>query len=337
MFDKRRSKEMGGNAFTSGVTPLRTPRMPPEVYYSLRDHYLSLLSTLYAQVATPVEAPSKTSYGDIDILVSRPASPSINTESLAKTLAAERTLATSGSATSSFALPYPQLPNNYVQLDVHVCPPSTFHWQVFQQSHGDLWNLLGTTIRPFGLTANDVGLHLRIAEIEELNKKRSLVLLTNEPDAVLRLLALDKETYQRPFGSVEAMYEYVVGCRFFRGETYVKGDLKANDRKRMAQRELYRRFVDVWLPENECWIRTRLGSAPTLTRDDLAEVVLDRFDKRQEYDERIRLWRQERADLLAKQEGRQKRKADALELEGYANAWIEWLEHDTQGSRSPYK
>jgi len=330
LIDKQISRTMGGNAFTSGVTPLRTPRMPPEIYHSLRDYYLCLLSALYAQVATPVEAPSKTSYGDIDILVSQPTSLSTTTESLAKTLAAEKTITTSGSATSSFALPYPNLPNNHIQLDVHLCPPSTFHWQVFQQSHGDLWNLLGTTIRPFGLTANDVGLHLRIAEIEELNRKRSLILLTNEPDAVLRLLGLDEAMYQRPFESVEAMYEYVVGCRFFRGETYVRGDLKANDRKRMAQRELYRRFVDVWLPENEYWIRTRMERETTLTREDVVDLVMDKFGKRQEHKKCIRAWRQEREDLLAKQEGRQKRKADALEMEEYASAWITWLKHNAK-------
>lgn len=310
--------------------------MPPKVYWSLRDHYLSLLSALYAKVATPVEAPSKASYGDIDILVSQPISISITTESLAQTLAAERTFTTSGSATSSFAVPYPEFPDNYVQIDVHVCPPSTFHWQVFQQSHGDLWNLLGTTIRPFGLTANDVGLHLRIAEIEELNRKRSLIFLTNEPDAVLNLLCLSVEKYQHSFESTEAMYEYVVGCRFFRGETYTRGDLKANDRKRLAQRELYRHFVDVWLPENEYWIRMQMGRVPTLTRDDVADVVLDRYGKWREYEDRIQEWREERAGLLAKQAGRQNRKAEALELEEYANAWIEWLKYDKQGSRRPH-
>lgn len=317
---------MGGKAFTSGPNPLKTPRMPPEVYYSLRDRYLSKLSALYAYVATPTEAPSKTSYGDIDILVSEPTSPSITAEYVAQSLGVERTHTISGSTTSSFALPYPDFPDNHVQLDFHVCPPSTFRWQVFQQSHGDMWNLLGTTIRPFGLTANDVGLHLRIAEIEQLNRKRSLVHLTSEPDAVLELLDLDKEYYGRRFESAEAMYEYVVSCRFFRCETYVRSDLKANDRKRMAQRELYRRFVDVWLHENENWIRDKVDKHDPLTRDDVAEFVLDRFDKRREYGERLQAWRQETTDLLAKQKGREKRKAKALELEEYANAWITWLQ-----------
>ena len=317
---------MGGKAFRTGPTPLSTPRMPPDVYYRLRNHYLSLLSTLYLQAETPIEAPSKTSYGDIDILVSQPRSPLTSTpELLTQSLGSERFFHNSGSPTTSFALPYPDSPGDHVQLDVHVCPPSAFRWQVFQQSHGDMWNLLGTTIRPFGLTANNTGLHVRIAEIEESNRKRSMLLLTNEPEAVLKLLGLDAEQYRCPFESVEALYEYVVSCRFFRGETYIRGDLKANDRKRMAQRELYRRFVDVWLPKNETWVRTRIGREPTLMREDVTELVLNVFDKREEWQKVTEAWRREQYELRIKSEGRQKRKADAVELEEYANAWIRWI------------
>ena len=324
---------MGGKAFTTGPAPLSTPRMPPDVYYKLRNHYLSLLFTIYNQAETPIEALSKDSYGDIDILVSQPKSPSVSTECLIQTLAAERVFTIPGSATTSFAVPYPDLPKNYVQVDVHVCPPATFHWQVFQQSHGGLWNLLGTTIRPFGLTANDVGLNIRIAEIEELNRKKSMILLTNEPDAVLEFLSLDKETYRQPFESVEAMYEYVVACRFFRGEMYVRGNLKANDRKRMAKRELYKRFVEIWLPENESRIRTRMEGRLSLTRQDVTGAVLDRFHKRAKYQEVVEEWRRGQSNLGRKQAERQKRKADSLEVEEYTNAWMRWLKDNIeQGS-----
>lgn len=318
---------MGGNAFTTGSNPLSTPRMPPEIYHRLQDHYLAILSTLYTQLATPVEAPAKTSFGDIDILVSHPENSSSppTTESIAKTLDAARTFTTENSATSSFAVAYPGRADKYVQIDVHVCPEGSFDWQLFHQSHGDLWNLLGTTIRPFGLTANDAGLHIRIAEIEELNRKRGLLLMTSEPDEVLNFLGLDVEEYQRPFDSVEGMYEYVVSSRFFRADTYVRSDLKANDRKRMAQRELYRQFVDEWVPENVAFIKTRGGRDARLTREDVQEVALERWGKRADFDKRVEEWRKERGDLKKKQEGRERRKEDAKDVEQYADAWIGWL------------
>ena len=319
---------MGGKAFTSGPTPLFTPRMPPELYYSLRDYYISLLSTYYTQAATPIEAPCKSSYGDIDVLVSQPKSISVNTDTLAKALDAVRILSTSGSPTASFAVPYPGLENTYVQLDIHVCPPGLFEWQLFHQSHGDMWNLLGTTIRSVGLTANDVGLHLRIPEIEEVNRRRSMLLLTSEPDQVLDFLGLDRDKYERPFGSVEALYQFVLGCRWFRNEMYVKTELKANDRKRMAQRELYRRFVDEWLPAKRQFVEMHGERAQGATRDDVQKSALNVFGKREEFEKSIQVWRRERSDLLEKQEGRLRRRADAANLEEYAEAWMGWLEGD---------
>ena len=317
---------MGGKAFTSGPTPLFTPRMTPELYYSLRDHYISLLSTYYAQVATPVEAPCKTSYGDVDVLVCQPKSISVNTDTLAKALDAVRKFSTPGSSTASFAVPYPGLQDTYVQLDVHVCPPGGFGWQLFHQSHGDMWNLLGTTIRPVGLTANDVGLHVRIPEIEEVNRKRGMLLLTSEPNQVLDFLGLDRDKYERPFESVEALYQFVLGCRWFSSETYVRAELKANDRKRMAQRELYRQFVDEWLPENKQLVEKSGKRAQGATREDVQESALNVFGKREEYDKRILEWRRERSELLEKQERRLERRADAAKLEEYAEAWMNWLE-----------
>ena len=317
---------MGGKAFTSGPTPLFTPRMPPELYYRLRDHYISLLSTYYTQAATPIEAPCKTSYGDIDVLVCQPKSISVNTDTLAKVLDAVRKFSTPGSLTASFAVPYPGLQDTYVQLDVHVCPPGLFEWQLFHQSHGDLWNLLGTTIRPVGLTANDVGLHVRVPEIEEVNRKRGMLFLTSEPDQVLDFLGQDRDKYERPFESVEALYHFVLGCRWFDSETYVRTELKANDRKRMAQRELYRRFVDEWLPENKQLVKKSGKRAQGATREDVQESALIVFGKREEYDKRVQEWRRERSELLEKQERRLERRADAAKLEEYAEAWMNWLE-----------
>ena len=318
---------MGGNAFTSGPSPLSTPRMPPSLYDTLRHHYLSLLSNYYTSVATPVEAPSKSSYGDIDILVSEPKDPILNTNSLASPLSAARTFHTSSSPITSFAIPYPGRADAYVQLDVHLCPSGTFKWQLFHQSHGDLWNLLGTTIRPFGLTVNDVGLHLRIPEIEEVNRKRGMLFLTDSPDEVLDFLGLDADVYAQPFSSVEALYEFVVSCRFFRGSMYVREDLKANDRKRMNQRDLYRRFVDDWLPNNTHFVKTHGEKYPGLMKEDVQEVALKRWSKKEEYEMKVEDWRRERRELLDKQEGRLKRKADAVEVEEYVNAWTTWLNH----------
>ena len=316
---------MGGNAFTSGPNPVSTPRMPPEVYFMLRDHYNHILRTLYKRVATPIEAPNKTSYGDVDILVSEPLIDLPGTETLARLLKAERTFKNHGSPTTSFAVQYPNDPGSYVQIDIHVCTAETFEWQLFHQSHGDLWNLLGTAIRPAGLTANDKGLHLRIEGIESLDRKKSMILLTRDPDAVVRFLGLDSEASRQSFGSIEQMYAFVRACRFFNPGRYMRDGLKANDRKRMAQREIYRRFVEEWVPR--CGESVGEGEKLLPEREEVLKEALDTFGMREEYDMRLKAWKEERMDLAMRQDERIGRKQAWAEVAEYADAWISSFEH----------
>lgn len=176
-------------------------------------------------------------------------------------------------------------------------------------------------MRAFGLTANNVGFYLRIAEIEKLDRKKSMVFLTADPDDVLEFLGLDAERYWRAFESEEELCEYVTKMRFFRRGAYVREGLKANDRKRMGQRPLYRRFVDEWLPG-----RPGVGKGdvdPAETRESVLEEVLERYGRRGVYEEMVRTWREERAELERKLEGREARREGVKAEMAYADAWIE--------------
>jgi len=309
---------MGGKAFSHGPNPLYTPRIPQALYTALLEKYRSLLSTFYIDVASPLDAPGKDSHGDIDLLVSSPINP-ITTKALVEALNAISTVSSGG--TTSFAVPYPGSPTDYIQLDVHTCPPSTFRWELFTNSHGDLWNILGTSVRAFGLTANNIGFYLRIQEIEKLDRKKSMVFLTADPDSVLEFLGLDVERYWRPFESVDELCMYATSMRFFRRKTYIRDVLKANDRKRMGQRPLYRRFVDEWLPQ-----RPGLGEEgvdETVTRESVLEEALERYGARKVYEEMARVWREERAELERRQEGKEARREMVKEEMDYADAWIE--------------
>ena len=312
---------MGGKAFNHGPNPLNTPRMPHALYTVLLDKYLALLSTFYTDVASPLDVPEKETHGDIDLLVSNPINliNPINTQVLAKGLNAVSTV--SNGCTTSFAVPYPDSLDTYVQLDVHKCSPSSFRWELFTNSHGDLWNILGTSARAFGLTANNVGFYLRIPEIDKLDRKKSMVFLTSDPDSVLQFLGLDVERYWRPFESVHELYLYATSTRFFRRKTYIRDVLKANDRKRMRQRPLYMRFVDEWLPQ-----RPGLGEEGVderVTRESVLEEALQRYGARGMYEEMLRVWREERTVLERKQEGREARREILKEEMAYAEAWIE--------------
>ena len=283
-------------------------------------------------------APAKASHGDVDILTCEPLThPPPSTAALEELLNSNRSLSTVG---RSFAIPHPTISDAYVQVDTRVCPDvGAWRWQLFHHAFGDLWNLLGTTIRPFGLTANDKGLHVRIEEIEALDRKKSMIFLTKDPREVCVLLGLEQEklgidedgvirggdgTHSRGFRNMEEMYEFVTQSRFFRRDTYIRHTLKANDRKRMAQRDGYSAFVDGWLPT----YTGSEGEGSELTRASVWDEVVEKYKIDKVYEERIRTWRAERERLKLKAEGREQRKMAAMEEEAHAEARIKNLESD---------
>lgn len=332
---------MGGKAFSHEPSKLATPRMPPSVYHPLRQKYISILSALYVHVASPVDSPEKSSHGDIDILVSTPVDPvhPPTPNVLATTLSSVRAI--NSGPVKSFAVPYPDEPEKFVQVDVHVCKPELLKWELFWTSHGDMWNILGTAIRSFGLMVNDRGLHVRIREIEVIDRKKSVLFLTCEPDAVLSFLGLNVAEYHAGWTNVEEMFAFLARNRFMTKEAFVRRDLKANDRKRMGQRDMYRRFIDDWMPG---WDEgSSLGGGGAVCpqkegkdheeQEDVRKArrtavlleALNQFDKQAEYDTKLAEWVLKRKQWLGTPEGREDRKIRAVEEAEYADAWIGFL------------
>ena len=131
----------------------------------------------------------------------------------------------------------------FIQVDVCVSSSaSNLRWQAFKHCHGDIWNILGAVIRAYGLTADGHGLTIRVAEMENRNRKKSKIFLTNNPSETLEFLGLDnypppgtaykaededdeykfvtgrlagQEIWPVPFPSTNAMFEYATSCRMF--------------------------------------------------------------------------------------------------------------------------
>jgi hypothetical protein len=70
-------------------------------------------------------------------------------------------------------------------------------------------------IRPFGLTVNDRGIHVRIPDIEAFDRKKSMVFLTDNPTQILDFIGLDPQIWFQKFASQDEMFEYASGCRLF--------------------------------------------------------------------------------------------------------------------------
>ncbi|KAK3187283.1 hypothetical protein K4F52_003914 [Lecanicillium sp. MT-2017a] len=300
---------MGGLAFSSGPNPLQTPRMSPEIYASTKKHCIALLQQHYTHVASPVEAPAKQDHGDIDILACEPKpdsklitspSPRAQAQAIAELLGAVRSIIPSGAeVAANLAIPWPgkqEAENKHIQVDVRVCESyGVYTWMFFKHAHGDLWNMLGSLIRPYGLTVNDTGMYIRVPEIEHTDKNRARILLTSDPDAVLEFLGLPagKGCFDEPFASLDALFAYVAQCRMMYipakddseetkdgGFTGDPKSLKANDRRRMKFRPVYKQWVEEYIPQ--CRAEGKHGEQKT-NRAKITDEALERFGVREEY------------------------------------------------------
>ncbi|KAK4224618.1 hypothetical protein QBC38DRAFT_485157 [Podospora fimiseda] len=282
---------MGGSAFSYLENPPFTPRMSPVIYKQVKTACHAALGELFVYVATPIEGPAKLDHGDIDIFVSQEKRlyfPKTKVDIIPKShndllnevkllLNAEFCKIVGQSANLTIKWPSStEVPKNEkgqeasIQVDVRICRDiDQLCWSLFKHAHGDIWNILGSTIRPFGLTVDEESLWLRIPEIENHDRPRSKIKLTSDPVEILHFFGMKVEGYwSQPFASVQDLFEYATTCRFFwvrpepapKLENYDdqagviggeqgKKKLKANDRKRMAYRAVYRRWIEEYIPQ----------------------------------------------------------------------------------------
>ncbi|KAK0672810.1 hypothetical protein QBC41DRAFT_353057 [Cercophora samala] len=314
---------MGGSAFSDLENPPNTPRMPTDVYEQVKASCHAALEKLFVNVATPVEGPAKADHGDIDILVANERrlisqdaeqdaapSPLPTLHKIREALGAEFFKAVHN--TANLAIPWPgSNGQKHIQVDVRICKSTEeLDWYLFKHGHGDLWNLLGSTIRPFGLTVDESALWIRIPEIEKFDRKKSKILLTRSPTAILTFLGLGLEPLEsgKPFPTVESLYEYVTKCRYFfvrpaseeadpddagliGGEEGVK-KLKSNDRQRMRQRAVYRRWIEEYIPSlREQGLHVRSDISVREIRASVQEDAFAAFGVEAEWNARLEEWR----------------------------------------------
>ena len=232
---------MGGNAFAG--QNLTTPRMSAEIYSLIKERTLAILRQHYKYADAPIEGPAKTDHGDIDVLVAEPRNGQVLTaEYLSLALDAQHHFKPKGSPTTHFALAWPDNPppdkatstnisvasplqltidasqtQNYIQLDLHALPNRhAWTWLLFNQAYGDLWPILGSTLRRYGLTVNDQAFWVSIPELgdEGVSKKLRRVKITDDSSRVLEYLKLDECKYWTRFESWTALCEYAASMKF---------------------------------------------------------------------------------------------------------------------------
>ncbi|KAK5216844.1 hypothetical protein LTR72_010214 [Exophiala xenobiotica] len=307
--------KMGGSVFKQ--SGLDTPRMPEHIYTYTCKRVENLLRKHFVCFGHATEAPAKENYGDVDIFVALPVDEGLwsgdetqNGALLSFLLGGKEWKHTQGSTAYHLALKWPEEEdlqkenktkaakpkenktaltainanvmdkNKYIQVDIQICPTiASFDWHIFFQAHGDLWSMLGGVIRPYGLTCNNTGLHIRIGEVEKQNKAQARVLMTDHPDLVLKYLGLDADAYGKPFKTRDALMAYVASCRFH--DPMREISMRGKNEERVEKRKMYGAWSKEYLPAHK---GDTPGRSVGMSRQDVIEDARkffgDEFGKR---------------------------------------------------------
>lgn len=200
---------MGGHAFHD----LYCPRISVEIYAQVKIHTTAALRTLFSHVVVPKEMPKKHDYGDIDFLVAgplrAPASTTTNDFDWAGTVSAIKSVLNTthgrrgflNSCCMYFAVCATGYENNFwVQVDVKVCfKPELFEWETFEYNYASNSKMIGSMMKPLGLTIDPEGFHIRVEEVEETNFPGSMVWMSKDPRDVLKITGLDRRIVDAGF------------------------------------------------------------------------------------------------------------------------------------------
>lgn len=175
--------------------------------------------------------------------------------------------------------------NKHIQVDITFCNTvQELRWKMFRHSHGDIWNILGDIIRPYGLTVDEGGMYISIPEIETSNRSAAKVLMTDSYQEILLLLDLSPNVYWLgPFPNLYNMYEYIAGCAFFRApessgslpiqedEAVQESPKLTSKQRRRLDRPAYRKWVEEFKPQ--CIQNNRYLKNFPYSRDSTREIA----------------------------------------------------------------
>lgn len=292
---------MGGRAFHN--RGLQAPRLSPKLYTSLVTLYQPVLEELHARVVCPPSVWEKPDHGDLDFLVVEKEDSAVDPVELADRLGAKAFIVNGPS--TSYAVPHPEFtisPKVIVQIDIRTCRKETFEWQSFTGSYADLGPVLAFLLRPVGLKITDKGFFLRIPPSQAYSKaKEDMLMLSNDPKAVMRFLGLDEERFKAGFATEFQVFEFLLSGHLPRPRK-VSGsgaESRKKDRVLVKKRPMFRRFVEDYLStqaghdgtegdsDSQGEVRGKekeAGKYKWETKEEVKEAALRHFHRQLEYE-----------------------------------------------------
>ncbi|KAJ5063384.1 hypothetical protein J3E72DRAFT_186765 [Bipolaris maydis] len=270
---------MGGHAFKN----LYCPRINPNVYCKIKAQATAALQTVFAHVVVPTEMPEKNDYGDVDFLVCSPLHypqphtlndfPWEETVQLIKD-AFKTTHGRRGYLTNDcmyFAVDAPcDGKDHFIQIDVKVClKPELFEWYSFKLGYASNSKIIGSMVKPLGLTIDPEGIHIRVEDLEEMDHNGSMVWISKDPKDILRITGLDFRIVNAGFITKEEIYKYLISSWLFNPAHFAARLAEENYQDRLEERSApWTHFIKEWVPEHYPGYCFTTGSPDTVKPED---------------------------------------------------------------------
>lgn len=193
----------------------------------------------------------KPDHGDLDFLVVEKEDSAIDPVEVADRLGAKAFIVNGPS--TSYAVPHADFTSNpkvIVQIDIRTCPKETFDWQSFTGSYADLGPVLAFLLRPVGLKITDKGFFLRVLPSQAYSQGREdTLLLSDNPEAVMRFLGLDEERFKAGFATEFQVFDFLLSGHLPRPPKASGSgpESRKKDRVLVKKRPMFRRFVEDYL------------------------------------------------------------------------------------------
>ena len=220
---------MGGNLFKLG-------RIPKEEYLVIEQEIRAYLDQKWAGFyRIPRYYTEKPDFGDLDIIFSQDAIIK-NWLETRQEIMNDLGITQSKSAGSVFSTVYKNFQVDYFLVQSQYLE-STYNFLSFN----DLGNLLGKIFRRFNLKYGDRGL-VYVFRREDGHYKKDLKVSTDF-QKICAFLELDYQQWMNGFGTLEAMFEWVIASKYFSVKPYQKQQESDTMKKRAKNRPTVERFL----------------------------------------------------------------------------------------------
>lgn len=249
---------MGGNALS-----VKTRRYEAEEYFALSRN-VSTKFGLLNKVARCNIIPAyhnKQSFGDLDIIYSTYDDEPLSIFDI-KSIFTVQQIIKNGSVIS--------FDHKEFQVDLIHSKKSCYNYGLAYYSYNDLGNIgCGKLVKHFGLKHGHDGLFLPL--YGEHGNKFDEILLTENHDKTLDLVALCTDKFEKGFDELNDIFEYVASSPYYNPKHYLLENVNSAGRMRDKKRETYRKFLEF----GKTWKGATIESNPD--KSSYLRYILDTF------------------------------------------------------------